>query len=154
LRGATEGARRSGCCSLRGRWDARGFAADPERHHPAGRILPLGKGWRHDRKGLLYTPLSFSQASDGILVHCVHGQVKSAQAFDRQDLAHGEQFDRFQNGIGKFNSLPCAVPQFNVRPALPTRVRLSVEAAISRSSYSPRQSGHMGKAAIEVLARS
>ena len=62
----------------------------------AGQIADCARGIEianHDRERLAIAVLAFAQAHDCGLVRRVHGEMKSADAFDGDDLAREQQVD-------------------------------------------------------------
>jgi hypothetical protein len=103
-------------------------------------VLPdLVQGGHHHRKGLVRAALALAQRAHCLCVRRITGQVKPAQALDRQDRAPAEQASRSRDRVlaGLHRGQACsrlrrAGNELQARAAGRARVRLRVKAAIAR----------------------
>ena len=86
---------------------------------------------RHQSKGLVVFSLPLPQSADSLTVGRVAGDMKSAEALDRNDQPLFEQIYRLCNGISRDRPATVFHDQRHVGAALGARIRLGMEPPVT-----------------------
>ncbi len=96
------------------------------------KISGRGKVAHHDGERLSVAMLPLAKPRDCLLAGCINAEMKSTDAFDREDLAAQEAINGFGYRIGRIDS--CAIDRFKpyMRAAFRAGIGLGMEATVER----------------------